>query len=138
MRRRKLVVALAGLAVVVVLWPRASSRITEENSNRIRRGMTPSEVEAILGKAGDYRSGPTEIDVFTYWPNAPTGTYWPNPPVKNPPVTYWESDTGQIGVWFADDRAMRAKYTPLRRVPQGPLDALLWRAKRQWHRWFPE
>jgi hypothetical protein len=25
----------------------------------------------------------------------------------------------------------------VKRVEQGPLANLLWRAKRQWHRWFP-
>jgi hypothetical protein len=29
------------------------------------------------------------------------------------------------------------EYHPLARREQGPLDNLLWRAKRQWHRWFP-
>jgi hypothetical protein len=79
-RRRKLLVALAGLAVVVaavvvVLWPRPD-RITQENYDRIRvgglwgedwathdnrapvkKGMTRTEVEAILGPPGDYRTG---------------------------------------------------------------------------------
>jgi hypothetical protein len=65
MRRRTLLVALAGLPVVVaagavVLWPRTPSRITLENCNRIREGMSRAEVEAILGPPGDYRTGPGE------------------------------------------------------------------------------
>jgi hypothetical protein len=64
MRRRTLLVALAGLAVVVgagtvVLWPRAD-RITLENFDRIKKGMRRAEVEAILGPPGDYTTGPTE------------------------------------------------------------------------------
>jgi hypothetical protein len=57
MRRRKLLVALAWLAVVVaagvvVLWPR-ENRITQENCDRIKEGMSQAEVEAILGPSGD-------------------------------------------------------------------------------------
>jgi hypothetical protein len=54
MRRRKLLVALAGLAVVVavgvvVLWP-GQSHVTEENFSRIRQGSTEAEVQKILGE----------------------------------------------------------------------------------------
>jgi hypothetical protein len=47
----------AGLAVALIaawlLWPRAA--ITCENAQRIEVGMTPGEVEAVLGApAGDY------------------------------------------------------------------------------------
>ena len=57
MRRRKLliVLVLAGLTVVVVmagavvLWPQPPSRITRENFDRIKEGMSRAEVEAILG-----------------------------------------------------------------------------------------
>jgi hypothetical protein len=66
MRRRTLLAALAGLAVVVaagawLLWPR-QDRITPENLDRIELGMTRAEVEAILGgPPGDYRT------VWTDW-----------------------------------------------------------------------
>ena len=58
MRRRKLLVALAVGVVVaaaaVVLWPRPD-RITQENCDRIEKGMSQAEVEAILGgPPGDY------------------------------------------------------------------------------------
>jgi hypothetical protein len=63
MRRRKLLVVLAGLAVVaaaavaIALWPQpASSLMTRQNFDRIRQGMTQAEVEAILGSPGDYRT----------------------------------------------------------------------------------
>jgi outer membrane protein assembly factor BamE (lipoprotein component of BamABCDE complex) len=53
MRMRKLLVALAGLAVVVAagvvaLWPQPL-RATWENYDSIREGMTRAEVVAILG-----------------------------------------------------------------------------------------
>src|SRR5262249_3383542 len=63
MRRRTLLVVLAGLAVVVgvgvvTMWPR-SVRITLGNFNHLREGMTLSDIEALLRPPGDYRSGPT-------------------------------------------------------------------------------
>jgi len=66
MRRRKLLVALAGLAVVVaagvlVQWPAPTSRLTLENLGHLREGMTRAEVEAILGAPGDYSTGQLEF-----------------------------------------------------------------------------
>ena len=54
MPKRKLLVALTGLAVVVaagvvVLWP-GQAHVTEENFSRIRKGSTEAEVEKILGE----------------------------------------------------------------------------------------
>jgi hypothetical protein len=137
MRRRKLLVALAGLAVVVaagvvVLWPEPPLiRVTEENLNRVRPGMTRTEVEAILGPPGDYRTHPT--DSFP-----PRG---PNPVSSGVSFTslQWQSDTIDVQICVAPNgdmqwmKAMSAQPTNL-----GPLDRLRWRAKRQWHRWFPE
>jgi hypothetical protein len=53
MRRRKLLGAVAGLAVLVAvgvfaLWPR-TERVTRENFDRIKEGMSRAEVEAIHG-----------------------------------------------------------------------------------------
>jgi hypothetical protein len=66
MRSRKLLAALAGLAVVVaavvvVLWQAPTSRLTLENLGHLREGMTRAQVEAILGAPGDYRTGPLEF-----------------------------------------------------------------------------
>jgi hypothetical protein len=141
MRRRTLLVVLAGLAVVVavgviLLWPRAD-RVTRENYDRIHEGMSRAEVEAILGPPGDYRNGPTNT-WFATWvaPDAPVA---------------WQGDRGSIFVYrkggdpfFADtepddpDSVSSASFVQVQRVRQGPLEDLLWRAKRQWHRWFPE
>ena len=64
MRRRKLLVALAGLAVAVaagavVLWPRTidmSPGVTLHNFVRLKEGMTLSDVATILGPPGDHTS----------------------------------------------------------------------------------
>lgn len=147
MRRRTLWWGAAGLGLVALLaagavlaWPRAN-RITRENSDRIAGinlgrlnanggHMSRAEVEAILGPPGDYRSGPTRPEyeqIFFYWGGI---TGW---------VDYsWECDTGTIAARFYDDRLSGIEFKPMQKVPQSALDALLWRAKRQWHRWFPE
>jgi hypothetical protein len=63
MRRKKLLAALAVLAVVLaagafVLWP-PPERVTWENFERISVGMSRADVVAILdGPPGDYTTGP--------------------------------------------------------------------------------
>ena len=135
MRRRKLLVMLVGLAVVgavgmAVLWPRAD-RITQANCDQIREGMTRSEVETILGPVGDYSSGPTEPEfVFVMLPAGLT--------VEDVVTAGWIGDTGSIDVGF--DRRGKVAFSQFTRLELrrlSPLANLLWRAKRQWHRWFP-
>jgi hypothetical protein len=79
MRRRKLLVALAGPAVVVavgavVLWPAPTLvRVTKEHVDLIcvsdsdddEDAMTRAGVEAILGPPGDYTTRPTTIGSFS-------------------------------------------------------------------------
>jgi hypothetical protein len=138
-RMRKLLLALAGLAVVVgagavVLWPR-EDRITEENCFRIHRGMTPTEVEAILGPPGDYTTRPT---------------IWGSSQLPRVPVSvvnryaasewrHWDGDTAFLSVAFNSQRkVLNTYYLPNESLDKSPLDTLVWRVKRQWHRWFPE
>jgi hypothetical protein len=148
MRRRKLLVALAGLAVVaagaVVLWPEPPSRITRENFDRIREGMTQAEVEAILGPPGDYRTrlGDTkyqqgwQTDVDEY--EDPTIATW-NRLLHGGGVSVadWVGDTIWVQVFANDARVVARAFGFERRRNGHALDNLLWRAKRQWHRWFP-
>jgi hypothetical protein len=130
MRRRKLLVALAGLAVVVgavvfVLWPRAPSRITRENCARIHEGMTQSDVEAFLGPPGDYTTGPTTLAFIVHIGQQPPRTLW------------WESDSVVVRIDFsATGTVTSVGDLPVNREPQSALGNLVWRAKRQWHRWF--
>jgi hypothetical protein len=160
MRRRTLLVALAGLAVViaagvVVVWQRPLSRITRENCDRIRLGMTRAEVEAILGPPDDYRTGHGESDFgddsASRWVGDPPGfQHWglgwfayPNfQPVEGVPTTgmqaNWFGDSCRICVVVDDAGRVRDSRVYNRRLTQGPLDNLLWRLKRQWRRWFPE
>jgi hypothetical protein len=138
MRRRKLLVALAGLAVVsaagvLVLWPKPS-RVTRENIDRIRDGMSLAEVEAILGPRGDYTTGPTQLSMSTDW-----GDYRPYFDVHDTSANWeWKGDTACLIMQPGPHRVEYRVVVPMYRVRQGHLDNLLWRAQRQWDRWFPE
>jgi hypothetical protein len=129
MRRQKRLVILAGLGVVLavgvsVLWPQPTEPgLTQENFDRIRIGMTRSEVEAILGPWSSSHS------VFGDWNyNLDAGIF------------SWSShDRESASVWFDDQGKVGAKSSNAFLVePHGPFNGILWRFKRQWHRWFPE
>jgi hypothetical protein len=129
------------------------SRITRENFDRITPGMSRTEVEAILGPPGDYRTRLGEWyltyeeswnpDLADYDPKIAT---WHNPVADNGepflPVGWswgiWKSDS--IMITIVSDDAGRVKGTEAlaRRSRGSPLDNPWWRIKRQWHRWFPE
>jgi hypothetical protein len=156
MRKRKLLIVTAGLAVVVaagvvVLWPRAD-RVTRENYDRVELGMSRSEVEAILGPGGDYRTGHGEtgygIPENMYWtadpdPASTVMQNWSrNPGLPNPPENpllwaFWVNDSFAIVIGIDDSGSVVEKLGYPRRTTKGPLDNLLWRLKRAWHRWFP-
>jgi hypothetical protein len=155
MRRRTLFVALAGLAVVlavgvVVLWPSQPNRITQENCDRIKEGMSRAEVEAILGPPGDYRTGPGETGHGStgnmFWtpeqiPDVARGTDWSKvsqSPDASGLWAMWFSDSAMVMIGIDDSGTVVFKRVWPRRTTQGPLANLLWRLKRQWHRWFPE
>jgi hypothetical protein len=151
MRRRKLLVALAGLAVVaagaVVMWPRSSSRITREDSDRIKEGMSRAEVETILGPPGDYRTGIGETDygrtentwIADRGPDFALSTNWVPGQSKGKPYLRadWMDDSFRITIVIGQSGSVVVKEGWPRRKTQGQLDDLLWRFKRQWHRWFP-
>ena len=149
MRRRTLPVVLAGLAVMVaagavVLWPR-KDRITQENYDGIRMGMSRAEVEEILGLPGDYRTGPgaTNLgrDVIAWVIDPDVHPYPPSSwsKIDEGPHSwgYWLGDSFQISVAIDDSGQVQEMHGFPRRTTQGVFDNLLWRAKRQWHRWFP-
>ena len=81
-RRRKLLVALAGLAVVVavgavILWSQLEpDRITQASFERIRVGMTRADVAAILGPAGDFR---TKESIYLEPPTVDRVIHYPPP-----------------------------------------------------------
>jgi hypothetical protein len=126
---------LAGLALVVaagmVALCRSSSRITQENFERIAPGMSLSEVTDILGAPGDYTTGPTRRSRKSMYSNELIWDDFNN-------FRVWSSDTALVIVKIdAKKTVENADFTPMQRLPQGPLDGLLWRAKRLWWRLFP-
>jgi hypothetical protein len=134
MRRRRLLVALAGLAVViaagvVVLWPHTHRTVTE-NYVRIEQGMTRTQVETILGPPGDYRTGPAEPETVPVYFSAEGAK------VVVPDV--WKCDDTLVYVAYdlAGCVMDKTSFANKRRT-QSPFDNFLWRAKRLWHRWFP-
>jgi hypothetical protein len=137
MRRRTLLVALAGLAVVgagaAVMLLRREDRVTRQNFDRITEGMSRTEVESILGSPGDYRSGPVK------WKAGPREVIFQ---IDSPAHDRWIGDHGTIDIWFPEYQgytgARHMTFHDVERIALTPLDNLVWRAKRQWHRWFPE
>jgi hypothetical protein len=145
MRRRTLLAAVAGLAVLVAVgvfmpWPQ-QHRITRENFERIHKGMTHADVEAILGPAGDYSSGPTRPD-----PDSKSSRWAMKSgfggeddafPLARTAI-FWNCDELWVAVAFGPHATVTgAEPIASKRVDQGPLENLLWRAKRQWRKWFP-
>jgi hypothetical protein len=141
MRRRKLLVALAGLAVVVVAAAailrnpgpqRPVTSIPRASFSRLKVGMTPSEVAAILGPPGDNRTMETEI--MTALPHEDRfGT--PQASVRS---QRWLSDTANVFVSFdKSGKACAGLYCPARPSRESSLSLFLKQAKRQWQGWFP-
>jgi hypothetical protein len=142
---------LAGLAVVLVAggafvaWPRPD-RVTQENFDRISEGMSRAEVEAILGPAGDYRTGPTTNPAKA----SPYGGFYSGTWIRWDKMSdaekqeyaarvtrSWQSDQMTILVGFDSKGVADMQRTNMRKDHQSFLDNLLWRAKRQWRNWFP-
>jgi hypothetical protein len=135
MRRRKLLTAVVGLAVLVavgafVLWPR-QDRVTRENYDQIKVGMTRAEVDAILGPPGDY----TTVEPFgTGYGQQSEGTQ-----LIIPPTVDWVGDEGYLQVGFDDeDRVVGKIFTRHLQSVRASLERIIWPVKRLWRRWFPE
>jgi hypothetical protein len=143
MRGRKLrwLLALAGLAVLLAvgaLLPRSRPppvRVTYEHTFGFRYGMTLAEVESILGgPPDDYRTRPNQFD---------SGPVPQRVPVRDPLGTgdsacIWATDEVNLTVVFDSTGRVRDwAYTPVIEAPRSTSGDLLWRAKRQWRRWFP-
>jgi hypothetical protein len=141
MRRRKLLVALVGLAVVVatgvfLLRPFHHNRLTVGKLNLVREGMSLAEVVAILGPPGDYSTGDT------FYAKAPEPAWqspiWHKRRDYGNSQVWWSSDTAQVGLDFdSSGRLVSGRFGPMRTVDHGIWGNFQWRAKRQWHRWFP-
>jgi hypothetical protein len=155
--RRKVLVALAGLAVVVavgafVFWPRPL-RIAHENFERIKVGMTRAEVEVILGPPGDYKTGPNKQRyVYVTLPGRGTscsgilsveGEYsihMAGLGMRFPGeyrIAEWYCDTCAIVVGFDRQGSVAfSHFAQLELRQSGLIENLVWRTKRLWRGWF--
>jgi hypothetical protein len=137
MRKRTLLVMLAGLAVVVaagavVLWPRPA--VTRRNYNRITDGMSRVQVEVILGEP----SGAS----YTRRVNTGSG----RKEVPWPAQVTWRSDseTEEVQSWAATLLwcgsismlpGARLERISVGRIRTDPVS--LTGSGTLWHRWFP-
>jgi hypothetical protein len=154
MRKRKLLVALAGLAVVgatgvVVLWLRPS-RVTQANFDRIQAGMSRAEVDAILGPPSDCSTGPLVYGPIYSRVFSSPGPHPPHDYAPRAPILFslkdgmgefveWRSDSQIICVYFYRTGEVQSKgWYDVTRTDQSTIENLLWRVKRHWHRCFPE
>jgi hypothetical protein len=115
---------LVGILVTLLL-PRPS-RVTRENSERIKEGMSRAEVEEILGgPPGDYRTKPTNLDrdavaraILSVFFNAE-----------------WCGDEGEVWVSFGpDDKVRDMSFAEAGPVEVSTLALLRWRLNRRWDR----
>jgi hypothetical protein len=94
-------------------------------------------VEAILGLPGDYATVPFE--------NGSGVEVDPSDVYSKVVRTFsagecWCGNDCLIFIAFdgSNGRVVGSSFMQPRKLDQSPVDNLLWRAKRQWHRWFPE
>jgi hypothetical protein len=139
-----------------MLWPEPPSRITLANFDRIRPGMSRTEVAAMLGgPPGDYRTIPTTGPVVEMCFFCERHGAWTDP-MKDPAVVdplpekagsapvapavfeRWQGDTGCIDIHFSPQGAGAKSYSASNTQNQSRIGVILWRLKRLWHRWFPE
>ena len=118
-----LVVVLGGLAVGLVFLP--GGRVTRENCERIKEGMTFDEVRAILGKPWD----DSLLD-----PEGPGDTWnefqWE---VEHGSLIRWSSYWmgSDVGIYVAFDQQGKVAFTKLCTGPDRPRS---WLPQRVWRR----
>jgi hypothetical protein len=131
-------IAIAVLLATWLLWPHPS--ITRENAAKLTKGMTLSEIEALLGGPERIKTtGPTEGDADDNGDDGPDAERLASERFLNA-LTHtarshrsridstkhtWGSDSVAIFVVFdADQRVIDFAVRPLRRAPESPLDKL--------------
>jgi hypothetical protein len=128
-----LAVLMARALVVATLVPHSKPLITRSDFERLALGMDARQVEAILGPSGDFTS---RRSVGLMQDIVPCETSWPPPPRA---YQEWTTDEHYVLVGFSPDSGLvsQIEFGDTNLLRQPALDNLLWRAKRQWHRWFP-
>jgi hypothetical protein len=150
-RARPAVLCVVMLTVVslgvFMLWPPAP-RLTKDNVQRLQESAvwiayvsfslksahvcraTRSQVEEYLGPPGDYTTRPI-VDALDLLGLQKSGESAPGTCLK------WDGDEVAVRGHANEDGSVELYIYDVTPAQQGLLDNLLWRAKRQWHRWFP-
>jgi hypothetical protein len=110
--------------------------------------MNKTEVEAILGPPGDYRTALGEIGVLSCRDDA---MHWRSDRTRKLDdrtmvwALYmggkegaWTGDTFEVSVYLDDSVHVNVLNGYPRRKTQTAFDSLIWRLNRQWLRWFPK
>jgi hypothetical protein len=138
---RRLLLALFTVALILfggifpLLFPHPS-RITKGTYDRIKRGMSQAEVEAICGgPPGDYRTRPREP------PESGTCYFaWILHLPKEGPVTRlcWQGDEGEV-LGLTDDAGVviGIGFRDHAKADVGAIELFRWRLNRLKRRWFP-
>jgi hypothetical protein len=148
MRRRKLVAAAVGLAVLVavgafVVRPRTDPSLqaaieARATFSRLKPGMTLAEMTKILGPSGNYNM----TDTREFNPAVPyqRATDWFGDSTK-PAFPYpfiWDRNTHTVSVFVdGSGKAVSGNIIFLRLKPVGPIERLTRWSKEQWRKWFP-
>jgi hypothetical protein len=125
--RNRLIIAFGFLVALIVSgasvgFRSAPATITKENYDRIRLGMTRSEIEAILGPPGDYTTRPTS-DLWQY------GMFFR---LSLNESLIWRSDAGTLGIRFNDAGISSGKgWADTNPEDHGVIGNLRWRLERQ-------
>jgi hypothetical protein len=120
MRRRTLLVALAGLAFALLVYGTQPRQVTQKNFERIRIGMRHPEVQAILGASGGRLTAGKETDPFQ---NDEMSLFY-----GTDELFVWREKGGWIAVGFDDKGWLIGKS-----FTHAPTD-LTWLARRLWQR----
>lgn len=135
-KRLVLVAALALAALVVtgiLISPEPESRLKVAEYYRVGPRMTLEQVEAILGKPGDYRTGLRSLE--------PVNVQVPSAVFQNdrapPRVEAWHGDYVSFVVYFdSTGRSFRKAIVPAARSRPSTLEYLISRARRTWNGFF--
>jgi hypothetical protein len=144
LRRRKTRIAatavvLAGaVAAGAVLFVPGPSRITSGNFDLIHDGMTLRELEALLGPAGDYATGPTmpqfEFEESVLSQKVVSKNFGPeNKDLATLQRLVWEADDGYIEVWLDSGIVSRCTFMHTYREETSTLEFLRWQLERLWN-----
>ena len=100
MKRRRWAVGLAGLAVIAAaaLWVFGQRPPLAEVAARVRPGMTPAEVEAVIGRPPDQ----TRSHLEPVEGSVAAGRGWV---LRTVSYGYWESSDQALFVYYSDGRA---------------------------------